>query len=147
MTYSLVISSPDFSSLCLDYLQVDRIVPVATREAMTDFGHLFAERSRKNLADGHLWFSVVARPPQSRFTCVQRVSCCLSLLCASMLANAMFYRTEKDTSGTSNGITIGPFSVSPEQVELCVASCCVYHPSQRVYRTGTIPLTRCVASC
>ena len=102
----------------LTVLQVDRIVPVATREAMTQFGYLFAERSRKNLADGHLWFSVVARPPQSRFTCVQRVSCCLCLLAASMLANAMFYRTEKDTSGTTNGITLGPFSVSLEQVNV-----------------------------
>ena len=95
--------------------QVDRIVPVATKEAMTDFSHMFGERTRKNLADGHLWFSVVARPPQSRFTAVQRVSCCLCLLYVSMLASAMFYR-QGDTENTTNGIEIGPFSLSPDQV-------------------------------
>jgi hypothetical protein len=66
------------------YEQVDRIVPVATREAMTDFSHMFAERTRRNLADGHLWFSVVARPPASRFTCVQ-VCQCTKLLCSFKL--------------------------------------------------------------
>lgn len=100
------------------HAQVDRIIPVANREQMTQFSHLFAERTRKNLADGHLWFSVVARPPQSRFTRVQRVSCCLCLLFVSMLANAMFYNKDStSTSSNQNGVTIGPFSLSPEQVE------------------------------
>ncbi|KAL8606997.1 hypothetical protein ACOMHN_041386 [Nucella lapillus] len=105
--------------------QVDRIIPVATRENMTEFSHMFAERTRKNLADGHLWFSVVARPPASRFTCVQRVSCCLCLLYVSMLANAMFYNTG---SGSSTGITIGPFSVSPEQIFIGVISNLIVFP-------------------
>ncbi|XP_012939225.2 sperm receptor for egg jelly [Aplysia californica] len=50
---------------------VDRVIPVAGREQLSDFSYQFGERSKKNLADGHLWFSVVARPPQSRFTCLQ----------------------------------------------------------------------------
>ncbi|XP_076459182.1 polycystin-1-like [Babylonia areolata] len=106
--------------------QVDRIIPVATRENMTEFSHMFAERTRKNLADGHLWFSVVARPPASRFTCLQRVSCCLCLLYVSMLANAMFYKTAKEDSG--NGFTLGPFSIAPEQIFIGIASNIIVFP-------------------
>jgi hypothetical protein len=35
------------------------------KEQMTEFSHLFTEKTTKSLSDGHLWFSVVARPPQS----------------------------------------------------------------------------------
>lgn len=81
---------------------------------MTEFSHLFTEKTTKSLSDGHLWFSVIARPPQSRFTRVQRVSCCLCLLFLSMLTNAMFY--EKGDS-EQNSFTFGPFALSPEQVK------------------------------
>ena len=80
---------------------------------MVEFTHLFTERASKNLTDGHLWFSVVARPPSSRFTRCQRVSCCVCLLFTSMLANAMFYNT---SSADTNAFQIGPFAITPEQV-------------------------------
>ncbi|PVD37765.1 hypothetical protein C0Q70_00366 [Pomacea canaliculata] len=108
--------------------QVDRIIPAATHEQMTQFGHVFAERTRRDLADGHLWFSVLARPPQSRFTCVQRVSCCLCLLYATMLANAMFYRTSSKSSETSSGFSVGPFTLTPEQVFIGVVSNLIVFP-------------------
>ncbi|KAL4239265.1 hypothetical protein ACF0H5_000082 [Mactra antiquata] len=93
--------------------QVDRVIPVAGKEQMTQFAHLFSEKATKNLSDGHLWFSVVARPPQSRFTRCQRVSCCLCLLYSSMLANAMFYGTE---TADSNAFTFGPFALTSKQI-------------------------------
>ena len=89
------------------------MIPVAGKEQMSEFGHLFRERASKNLTDGHLWFSVIARPPQSRFTRCQRVSCCLCLLFMTMLANAMFYQTG---SSSANAYTFGPFALTPEQV-------------------------------
>ena len=92
---------------------MDRLLPVAGPEQMMEFGHLFAQRTAKNMGDGHLWFSVVARPPQSRFTRLQRVSCCMCLLFTSMLANAMFYKEGQEKQNT---FTLGPFAVSPEQV-------------------------------
>ncbi|XP_059156486.1 polycystin-1-like protein 2 [Physella acuta] len=110
--------------------QIDRVIPAASREQLGDFSYQFGERSRKNLVDGHLWFSVVARPPQSRFTCLQRVSCCLCLLYVSMLANAMFYRTS--TSGTgetsSSSFSFGPFSIAPEQIFIGVVSNLIVFP-------------------
>ena len=91
------------------------MIPVAGKEQMSEFGHLFRERASKNLTDGHLWFSVIARPPQSRFTRCQRVSCCLCLLFMTMLANAMFYQTG---SSSANAYTFGPFALTPEQVRV-----------------------------
>lgn len=99
---------------CLIIFQIDRIVPVAGKEQMTEFSHLFSERTSKSLSDGHLWFSVFARPPQSRFTRLQRVSCCLCLLFVSMLANAMF--TGQESEGATNALELGPFSLSLKQV-------------------------------
>ncbi|XP_022779645.1 uncharacterized protein LOC111321123 [Stylophora pistillata] len=72
--------------------KVERILPVASEQELTHFQHLFVSKTVRELGDGHLWFSVVTRPATSPFTRVQRVSCCLSLLCCTMVTNAMFYR-------------------------------------------------------
>lgn len=73
--------------------QVDRLFPVAGKDELRDFVHLFKTKTSRDFSDGHLWFSIAFRPVRSRFTCVQRVSCCLSLLMCSMLANVLWYRT------------------------------------------------------
>ncbi|XP_023932388.1 uncharacterized protein LOC106168381 [Lingula anatina] len=107
--------------------QVDRLLPVAGREQMVEFGHLFTKTTQKNLGDGHLWFSVVARPPRSRFTRLQRVTCCLCLLYMTMLTSAMFYETVPESPG-SNAITFGPFSLSPEQIYVGVIGTIIVFP-------------------
>ncbi|KFM68415.1 Polycystic kidney disease protein 1-like 2, partial [Stegodyphus mimosarum] len=94
---------------------IDRLIPVAGKEQVTEFPHLFSTNSRRKLADNHLWFSIFMRPPRSRFTRVQRVCCCMAVLCLSMLSNAMYYQrtTAKPSSG---GFKFGPLSLSPEQI-------------------------------
>ena len=72
--------------------RVERILPVASEKELTHFQHLFVSKTVRELGDGHLWFSVVTRPANSPFTRVQRVSCCLSLLCCTMVTNVMFYQ-------------------------------------------------------
>ncbi|KAK0049118.1 polycystin-1 isoform X2, partial [Biomphalaria pfeifferi] len=97
--------------------QIDRILSLAGREQLADFSYQFGERTRKNLVDGHLWFSVVARPPGSYFTCVERVACCLCLLFMTMLTNAMFYRSENNSSNQASlSFSFGPFSLSVSQI-------------------------------
>ena len=93
---------------------VDRLLPVAGIGEATEFSHLFQQTTQKNLADGHLWFSVFMRPPRSRFTRVQRVSCCMALLYLSMLVNAMWY--QRVPPKPSSGLDFGPFTLSPEQI-------------------------------
>ncbi|KAK3089119.1 hypothetical protein FSP39_001015, partial [Pinctada imbricata] len=105
----------------------DKIIPVAGKEQMTEFSHLFSEKTTKSLSDGHLWFSVVARPPQSRFTRVQRVSCCLCLLFMTMVTNAMFYETAENTDA-NNTFTFGPFALTPEQIYIGVVSNLIVFP-------------------
>ncbi|XP_042220606.1 polycystic kidney disease protein 1-like 3, partial [Homarus americanus] len=48
-----------------DDFQIDRLIAVAGEAQKTEFKHLFDTRSHKNLYDGHLWFSVFARPARS----------------------------------------------------------------------------------
>ena len=71
--------------------KVCRVLPVANDQELTNFQHLFTARTVKGLADGHIWFSIVSRPPSSNFTRVQRLSCALCLLCCTMITSAMFY--------------------------------------------------------
>jgi len=72
-------------------VQVERLLPLASKEELTEFNHLFVARTRRNLSDSHLWFSVFARPASSRFTRVQRLTCCLCLLMMSMMTSCMYY--------------------------------------------------------
>lgn len=97
--------------------QIDHLVPVAGKEQTTEFSHLFSNASRRNLTDNHLWLSVFTRPPNSRFTRLQRLSCCLSILYLSMLTSAMWYETTPETP-SPGAFKLGPLSLSPEQVSM-----------------------------
>lgn len=102
---------------------VDRRLKQATKEELTKFNILFVNATRKNLLDGHLWLSVFTRPPKSTFTRVQRLSCCLSLILKTMLANLMFYQAGADDTSTSDqSIHIGPFIFSVRQIMIGVQS-------------------------
>lgn len=76
--------------------KVDRMLPVAGREDLIDFNHLFFTETRRSLSDNHLWLSVFSRPRRSSFSRVQRLSCILCLLLATMMADAMFYQAGGD---------------------------------------------------
>uniref|UniRef100_A0A672GMT9 Polycystic kidney disease 1 like 2a n=1 Tax=Salarias fasciatus TaxID=181472 RepID=A0A672GMT9_SALFA len=85
-------------SVDMDDCILDKVFPAATDEEMKRFNNLFLMRTTKDFNDGHLWFSVINRPPGSNFTCVQRVSCCFSLLLCTMLTSIMFYGIPTDPS-------------------------------------------------
>ena len=82
---------------------------------MQSFGHVFYGHTRKNLNDGHIWFSIFARPAGSRFTRMQRAACCMMLLWMEMLVNIMWYKVIPPAPAQS-ALNIGPFSLSPAQV-------------------------------
>ncbi|KAI8504762.1 hypothetical protein Bbelb_178800 [Branchiostoma belcheri] len=73
--------------------KVERIFPVASDQELKRFKTIFSSKTGAGFRDDHLWFSVLGRPAYSTFSRVQRVSCCLSLLLCTMLANIMFFGT------------------------------------------------------
>uniref|UniRef100_A0A3B5Q509 Polycystic kidney disease protein 1-like 2 n=1 Tax=Xiphophorus maculatus TaxID=8083 RepID=A0A3B5Q509_XIPMA len=90
--------------LCNSWLAVDmaecwldKVFPVATESDLKRF-NLFFMKTAKDFQDGHIWFSVISRPPCSTFTRVQRVSCCFSLLLCTMLTSIMFWGIPSDPS-------------------------------------------------
>lgn len=93
---------------------IDRILPVAGEKQKTEVKYLIKKQAKQNMRDGHLWFSVFARPVQSTFTRLDRVTCCFVLLCISMLMNILYYGME--TSANPSGLDMGPFKLTTEQI-------------------------------
>ena len=107
--------------------QVDRLLPVAGKDELRDFMHLFKAKTSRDFSDGHLWFSIAFRPVRSRFTCVQRVSCCLSLLLCSMLVNVMWYRTPMKQQN-SVIIDLGFFEFTWHEILIGIQSSLIVFP-------------------
>ena len=80
------------------------------------------------LGDGHLWFSVATRPPSRRFTRVQRLSCCLSLLLTTMLASAMFYQFVPGHVHQQRTFRLGPLVLNLRQLIIALESIIVVLP-------------------
>ena len=74
------------------------------------FHHVFSTRTRKNLLESHLWFSLYTKPPRARFTRVERLTCILVILFATMLANLISFYF-KQTAAIDPGDNTILFSV------------------------------------
>ena len=106
---------------------VEKVLPVAGPDEIASFNHLFYSTTQKNLTDNHIWFSVFIRPAKSRFTRVQRLSCCLTLVYCVMVTNAMFYQVGGESSKSST-LKIGPFEFSAAQIGIGVMSSLIIFP-------------------
>jgi hypothetical protein len=111
--------------------QVSRTLPVAKKDEIQAFGHLFSSVSRRNVTDRHLWLSVFTKPAKSRFTRIQRASCCLAVVYCIMLCNTIFYLTGSD-SDPSSTIQAGPLRFSSHQVYIGIASCMIILPANLI---------------
>ncbi|XP_028402707.1 polycystic kidney disease protein 1-like 2 isoform X2 [Dendronephthya gigantea] len=107
--------------------KVCRVLPVANDQELTNFNQLFTARTVKGLADGHLWFSIFSRPPSSNFTRVQRLSCCLCLLCCTMITSAMFYNMGGDGPSPFS-IQIGSLVIDLKQFVIALQSSLIIVP-------------------
>ncbi|ELU08773.1 hypothetical protein CAPTEDRAFT_228900 [Capitella teleta] len=73
---------------------------IMASEGGLGFSKVLWAKGTQYFADYHLWFSTFSRPPHSRFTRAQRLTCCLSLLMSYMALNCVWYKgTEKDYRG------------------------------------------------
>ncbi|RNA25490.1 polycystin-1-like isoform X2, partial [Brachionus plicatilis] len=93
---------------------IDRILPIAGEKQKTEIKYLIKKQAKQNMRDSHLWFSVFARPVQSTFTRLDRITCCFVLLCITMLMNILYY--ELDSAPNTGGIDIGPFRMTTQQI-------------------------------
>uniref|UniRef100_A0A3B3SCC7 Polycystic kidney disease 1 like 2a n=1 Tax=Paramormyrops kingsleyae TaxID=1676925 RepID=A0A3B3SCC7_9TELE len=101
---------------------LDKVFPVATE---LDLTNLFFTKTAKDFGDGHIWFSVINRPPASNFTRVQRVSCCFSLLLCTMLTNIMFWGIPTNPSEQKMDLQI---EITWQQVMIGVQSSIIMFP-------------------
>uniref|UniRef100_A0A3P8WV19 Polycystic kidney disease 1 like 2a n=1 Tax=Cynoglossus semilaevis TaxID=244447 RepID=A0A3P8WV19_CYNSE len=119
--------------LCNSWLAVDvgecsldKVFPVATEIDLKKFSNLFFMKTAKDFSDGHIWFSVVSRPPCSTFTRVQRVSCCFSLLLCTMLTSIMFWGIPTDPSEQT--MDLGHIEFTWQQVMIGIQSSIIMFP-------------------
>ncbi|XP_075325387.1 polycystin-1-like protein 2 [Odontesthes bonariensis] len=105
---------------------LDKVFPVATEVDLKRFSNLFFMKTAKDFRDGHIWFSVVSRPPCSTFTRVQRVSCCFSLLLCTMLTSIMFWGIPTDPSEQT--MDLGHIEFTWQQVMIGIQSSIIMFP-------------------
>ena len=105
--------------------KIEAEIKVSSKKELSGFKNLFYDRTSRSLGDGHLWLSLFTRPPHNPFTRCQRLACCLSILFATMVTNAMFYQfgaSPKDT------FQIGPLKLSWTQIKIGIQSSIVAIP-------------------
>lgn len=100
----------------------------STDEKRMTFKLSFQNRIAEEFGNGHLWFSVATRPPRKRFTRVQRLSCCLSLLLTTMLASAMFYEFVPGHDQNQGSLNLGRLVLNLRQLVIAVESLLVVIP-------------------
>lgn len=101
--------------------QIEVMLPLSGQLEMKDFNYIFASKSRRDLSDAHLWFSIYARPPRSPFTRTQRLSVAISLLFTAMTASCLFYGAIPQGDPASEN-RIGSFSFKWQQVTRMIKS-------------------------
>ncbi|XP_056621432.1 polycystic kidney disease protein 1-like 2 [Triplophysa dalaica] len=105
---------------------LDKVFLVATEMDLKRFSNLFFMKTAKDFRDGHIWFSVISRPPSSNFTRVQRVSCCFSLLLCTMLTSIMFWGIPTDPSEQT--MDLGQIEFTWQQVMIGIQSSIIMFP-------------------
>jgi hypothetical protein len=112
-----------------DDFKIERVLFPSLDEEKRKYKYLLAKQAKHKMSDEHLWFSIFARPVQSSFTRLDRLTCCFVLLSISMLMNIMYYGV--DTSSSSDGIKIGTYvNLTVQQISVgVITSLIVFPPS------------------
>jgi len=101
---------------------IERNLIIASEKDKRRFKYLLSKETKNKFKDDHLWFSVFARPVQSSFTRLDRLTCCFVLLCISMLMNILYYQIQS-TSQSQDGLKIGPYvNFTTEQIGIGIIS-------------------------
>ena len=106
---------------------IERVVPLSLDKEKSQFSYLLSKQTKEKLSDGHLWFSIFARPVQSSFTRLDRLTCCFVLLAISMLMNIMYYGMASSSDSTT-GLKIGPVNLTLEQLSVGIITNLIIFP-------------------
>ncbi|XP_011375217.1 polycystin-1 isoform X1 [Pteropus vampyrus] len=106
---------------------VEKEVLAASDVALRRFQRLLVAELQRGFFDKHIWLSIWDRPPRSRFTRVQRATCCVLLLCLFLGSNAVWYGVVGDTA-----YSVGPVSslipLSVDTIAVGLVSSVVVYP-------------------
>ncbi|XP_057604907.1 polycystin-1 isoform X3 [Hippopotamus amphibius kiboko] len=106
---------------------VEKEVLAASDVALWRFRRLLVAELQRGFFDKHVWLSMWDRPPRSRFTRVQRATCCVLLICLFLGANAVWYGAVGDAA-----YSMGPMSslipLSVDTIAVGLVSSLVVYP-------------------
>jgi len=65
---------------------------VANKSEQTKFSRCFNQEVSDQFYNSHLWVSIFGKPPSSKFTRLQRLTCAFVVLTSYMFINLVFYK-------------------------------------------------------
>ncbi|XP_041368785.1 polycystic kidney disease protein 1-like 2 isoform X2 [Gigantopelta aegis] len=86
----------------------------------------FMQTMSRDLRDEHIWLSIFSKPPTSKFTHVQRLTCALSLVLSMMLTSIMFHGIPQDDP--EDQIDFGDFHFSLVDFVIGIESALIVFP-------------------
>jgi len=122
--------------LCDDWLAVNKSDGSVRRNLKPSNAFTAANNSsalvRSNMfhraVDDHIWLSVGMRAKPSPFTRAQRLATCMATLFLAMITNCMFFRTADEQTVNSEAMTIGPITITPQQISSSIFSSLIVFP-------------------
>ncbi|NXF72193.1 PKD1 protein, partial [Sclerurus mexicanus] len=129
-------SSKSFFFLVNDWLSVEseendgmveKEVFAASETELRSFSRIFVAELQRGFFEKHVWLSLWDRPPRSRFTRVQRATCCSLLIFLFLCANAVWYGMVGNVH-LSNGAVSNLIPVNVDTVAVGLVSSVVVYP-------------------
>ncbi|XP_071427694.1 polycystin-1 isoform X2 [Pithys albifrons albifrons] len=106
---------------------VEKEVFAASEPELSSFSRIFVAELQRGFFEKHVWLSLWDRPPRSRFTRVQRATCCSLLIFLFLCANAVWYGVVGNVH-LSNGAVSNLIPVNVDTVAVGLVSSVVVYP-------------------
>ncbi|NXL82188.1 PKD1 protein, partial [Leptocoma aspasia] len=106
---------------------VEREVFAASESELRSFWRIFVAELQRGFFEKHVWLSLWDHPPRSRFTRVQRATCCCLLIFLFLCANAVWYGVVGSVH-LSNVAVSSLIPVSVDTVAVGLVSSVVVYP-------------------
>ncbi|XP_060127847.1 polycystin-1 isoform X6 [Zootoca vivipara] len=110
---------------------VEKEVLAACPQELRCFSRIFPAQMRLGFSDWHMWLSVWSRPPNSRFTRVQRLTCCMLMVQLFLATCAVWYGA---VGVKGHSYPVGrQISVTAESIVVGIIAAVVVYPIQLLF--------------